>query len=54
MTRPEIARLDACQRLEAGLLTQCEVARQLGLSERQVRRLLVRYRRGGPIVPLQD
>ncbi|HUZ49829.1 MAG TPA: ISNCY family transposase [Candidatus Dormibacteraeota bacterium] len=48
MSRPEIARLDACQRLEAGTLTQAEVAAQLGLCDRQVRRLLARYRSGGP------
>ncbi len=48
MSRSEIARLDACHRLEAGVLTQAEVARQLGLSQRQVRRLLVRYRHSGP------
>lgn len=47
MSRPEIARLEACQRLEAGILTQADVARQLGLSDRQVRRLLARYRSSG-------
>lgn len=47
MSRSELARLEACQRLEAGILTQIEVARQLGLSDRQVRRLLARYRRAG-------
>lgn len=47
MSRPEIARLEACQRLEAGILTQAEVARQLGISDRQVRRLLARYRAVG-------
>lgn len=48
MSRSELSRLEACQRLEAGILTQIEVARQLDLSDRQVRRLLARYRRAGP------
>ena len=48
MSHPELARLEACQRLQAGLLTQAEAARQLALSERHVRRLLSRYRRVGP------
>ena len=48
MNRSEITRLEICQRLEAGVLTQGDAARQLGLSDRQVRRLLARYRRAGP------
>ena len=44
MTTTELARLAAMQRLETGRLTQAEVARQLGLSVRQVKRLWSRYR----------
>jgi len=48
MSTSEITRLAAVERLQAGDLTQAEVARQLGLSIRQVKRLLRRFRQDGP------
>ncbi len=47
MSQPELRRLDAIHRLVAGSLTQLDVALQLGLSERQVRRLLRRFEAQG-------
>ena len=47
MSQPELRRLEAVQRLAAGSLTQCDVALQLGLSERQVRRLVRRFEASG-------
>ena len=47
MSHAELDRLEALQRYRAGGVTQAEVARTLGLSERQVRRLLRRLERGG-------
>lgn len=49
MTRTELKRLEAMHRLEAGTLTQAEVARQLGLGVRQTKRLWRRYHRDGPL-----
>lgn len=48
MSQPEIRRLEACQRLTLRSITQGEAAQQLGLSERHLRRLWVRYRTQGP------
>lgn len=48
MTRAELDRLQALHRLEAGSVTQAEVARSLGLSTRQVKRLWRGYRAAGP------
>lgn len=47
MTPRELTRLVALQRLEARELTQAEVARQLQISVRQVKRLWRRYRSEG-------
>jgi helix-turn-helix protein len=47
MTQLELTRLAALQRLEAGELTQAEIARQLQISIRQVKRLWRRYRHEG-------
>jgi hypothetical protein len=47
MTPRELARLVALQRLETGELTQAEIALQLQMSVRQVKRLWLRYRSGG-------
>jgi hypothetical protein len=47
MNQRELMRLAALQRLEAGDLTQAEIARQLQISVRQVKRLWRRYRAEG-------
>lgn len=47
MSTSELARLTAMERLKAGELTQAQVARQLGISVRQVKRLWRAYRVGG-------
>ncbi len=47
MTQREFTRLAALHRLEAGDLTQAEVAQQLQLSIRQIKRLWRRYRAEG-------
>ncbi len=47
MTQRELTRLAALQRFEAGDLTQAEIARQLQLSVRQIKRLWRRYRSEG-------
>jgi transposase len=49
MTHVELRRLEALERFRAGGLTQAEVAIQLQLSVRQVKRLWQRYRQGGPL-----
>jgi winged helix-turn helix protein len=43
MSRPELHRLEVLTRLQAGALDQIQAARELGLSDRQVRRLLRRF-----------
>ncbi len=48
MSTSELTRLGAMERLQARDLTQAEVAGQLGLSVRQVKRLVRRFRRDGP------
>jgi transposase len=48
VTQRELARLVALQQFEAGTLTQAEIARQLRISIRQVKRLWRRYRSEGP------
>lgn len=48
MSTSELTRLAAMERLLARDLTQAEVAQQLGLSVRHVKRLLRRFRQGGP------
>lgn len=48
MSTSELTRLAAMERLQAGGLAQGQVARQLGLSVRQIKRLWRRYRLGGP------
>ncbi len=47
MTQRELTRLVALQRFEAGELTQAEIARQLQISVRQLKRLWRRYRLEG-------
>ena len=47
MSRPELHRHEVLTRLKAGTLAQIQAARELGLSDRQVRRLLRRFERGG-------
>jgi len=47
MTTSELARLAAMERLKAGDLTQTDVARQLGLCTRQIKRVWRAYRLGG-------
>jgi hypothetical protein len=47
MSQREILRLQAMQRLESGNLSQADIAAQLGLCVRQVKRLLRRYRQHG-------
>jgi hypothetical protein len=49
MTRSEIARLQTCQRLAAGILTQADAACQLSLTARQVRGCSPDNRREGPV-----
>jgi transposase len=48
MSKAELARLAAVQRLEDGSITQAEVARQLRISVRQLKRLCRAYRLHGP------
>jgi DNA-binding Lrp family transcriptional regulator len=48
LSRPELDRLAALQRYQNSRLTQADVARELGLSERQIRRLVRRLEAGGP------
>jgi transposase len=48
MTKAEVARLAALQRLEAGDLNQAEIAGHLRLSVRQVKRLWRAYKADGP------
>lgn len=47
MSTTELARVAAMERLQAGDFTQAQVARQLGLSPRQVKRLWRRFKAGG-------
>lgn len=47
MSEQEIQRLRMLERLEAGLITQRHAAAMLGITDRQVRRLLQRYMREG-------
>jgi transposase len=47
MSRPELHRHEVLTRLKAGTLTQIQAARELGLSDRQVRRWLRRFERYG-------
>ncbi len=47
MSRPEIHRLEVLSRLKAGSLDQAQASRELGISVRQVRRLLRRFERCG-------
>lgn len=49
MTDLELRRLEALERFRAGGLTQAEVAAQLRISVRQVKRLWRRYRQAGPL-----
>lgn len=49
MTETELRRLEALERFRAGGLTQAEVAVQLRISVRQVKRLWRRYRQAGPL-----
>lgn len=49
MTDSELRRLEALERFRAGGLTQAEVAVQLRISVRQVKRLWRRYRQAGPL-----
>lgn len=48
MSSSELARLEAVQALEAGILTLADVADRLCISIRQAKRLRRRYRDGGP------
>lgn len=48
MSTSEIRRLEAVQQFEAGIITQAEAAKRLGLHIRQVKRLVRAYRQGGP------
>lgn len=47
MSKKELTRLEVMQRLDEKRLKQREAARQLGISVRQVKRLLRRYRQAG-------
>src|SRR5689334_14205894 len=47
MSRKELARLEALVDLDAGRITAAQAARLIGVSERQVFRLLKAYRAGG-------
>jgi hypothetical protein len=49
MSTLELSRLAAMERLQAGVVTQAETARQLGLSVRQVKRLWRRFRERGAV-----
>lgn len=48
MSRKELDRVQVMQDLEQKRVTQCRAAELLGVSERQVRRLLRRFERAGP------
>lgn len=47
MSDREVERLYLLERVETGLITQRHAAAMLGITDRQVRRLLQRYRREG-------
>jgi transposase len=47
MSRKELSRLEVLEKLSSKQISQVSAAEQLGLSERQVRRLQARYRRQG-------
>ena len=47
MSKKELTRLEAMQRLDEKLLKQREAAQQLGISVRHVKRLLRHYRQAG-------
>ena len=49
MSHKEIHRLEIIQRVAQGRLYQSEAAEQLGISERQVRRLLRSYEGSGAL-----
>jgi len=48
MSTAEVTRLEIMQRIESRTLKQCEAAKQLGLSKRQIIRLVKEYRKKGP------
>lgn len=48
MSRGEVDRLEVLQHVEAGRLARADAARQLGVSLRQLKRLVRAYRRAGP------
>ena len=47
LTTQELQRVTVLMRVEGGQLTAVQAAALIGRSERQVRRLLARYRQGG-------
>jgi len=49
MSNRELSRLDIVNQINLGLITQLKAAETLGVSERQIRRLLVRYRENGAV-----
>lgn len=48
MSQKEVQRLEVLRRLQSGGLSQLQVAQQLGVSVRQIKRLVRRLREGGP------
>lgn len=49
MSAKELSRLEIVNHINSGLMTQLKASEELGVSERQVRRLLVQYRENGAI-----
>ncbi len=49
MSTKELSRLDIVIQINSGVITQIKGAEELGLSERQIRRLIVQYRENGAI-----
>jgi transcriptional regulator with GAF, ATPase, and Fis domain len=48
MSHSELTRLEILQRIEDRRLSQAQAATMLGLTDRQLRRLVQRYREQGP------
>lgn len=48
MTKKEVSRLSVLEKLNAGALTQIKTAEIMGITDRQVRRILKRFKRDGP------
>ncbi len=49
MSAKELSRLEIVNHINSRLMTQLKASEELGVSERQVRRLLVQYRENGAI-----